>query len=76
MLVLHEKNVALKRKGRKGVYTLESTPNTKELEKILGFDHVQPIHLTASDEKDTMEKEKVLREWYEYELKKFFEESR
>lgn len=76
MLLLEEKEVKLVRRSRKGVLAVEKTPNVNEIEKILGFDSVKPIHLTPSDEEDTNEKEKELRDWYEYELTKFFEESR
>jgi hypothetical protein len=55
------------------VFKVEETPSVSEIEKMLGFDRVQPIHLTPSDATDTQGKDQELRDWYEYELKKFFE---
>jgi hypothetical protein len=74
MLELQEKPVVLSRKSRKGVYMVEETPSVREIEKMLGFDKVRPIPLTASDAADTQEKDQQLKDWYEYELQKFFEE--
>lgn len=73
MLYLDEKPVTLSRKPHRGVLAVEKNPSIEEIEKILGIDSVQPIHLTPSDAEDTEGKEKELRDWYEYELREFFE---
>ncbi|PFQ62882.1 hypothetical protein COD20_27000 [Bacillus cereus] len=74
LLQLEEKVPTLSRKSRKGVWTVKKdTPDIQEIERLLGIDSVRPIPLTPSDEEDTKEKETELRDWYEYELKKFFE---
>jgi hypothetical protein len=75
MLQLAEKSVTLKRKSRRGVLTMKETPTVREIEKMLGFDSVKPINATPSDSEDMNEKELELKDWYEYELKKFFAES-
>lgn len=75
MLALQEKPVVLSRRNRKGVFKMEETPSVREIEQMLGFDSVQPIRLTPSDQEDTNEKEEKLRDWYEYELKKFYHET-
>lgn len=70
---MDSKPVKLVRETLGGVVTVEKTLSVKEIEKALGFDSVQPIRLTPSDEQDTNSKEAELRDWYEDELKAFYE---
>lgn len=71
-----EKALKLNREPRGGVLTVEKSPSIQEIQKLLGLDSIQPIHLTLSDEEDTKEKENELKDWYEYELREFFESER
>lgn len=53
--------------------TLNKPRDIRDIEKDLGIDQIKPITLTPSDSEDMNEKEQELRDWYEHELRKFFE---
>lgn len=48
----------------------------QEIEKELGFDNVEPIHLTKSDAQDRIDKGEDFQDWYEEELREFYNENK
>lgn len=62
-------------KYQKGAVNMQTKRLTvEEIEKKLGIDKVQPIRLTPSDEADMIDKEDEMRDWYEDELREFFQQ--
>lgn len=50
--------------------------SVEDIEKRLGIDKAEPIHLTSSDEQDMKEKDEEMRDWYEDELREFYRQAR
>jgi hypothetical protein len=52
----------------------QSKPTVKEIESYFGFDKVKPIVLSPADDKDEIKKGDCFKDWYEDELRRFYEE--
>ena len=71
-----------KKKGEENMAILESTLkecnnlSVYDIEKILGIDNIEPIHLTESDAKDRLDKTEDFSDWYEEELRNFYEQNK
>ena len=48
----------------------------EEIEKELGLDNVVPIQLTKSDEQDRLDKNEDFQDWYEQELREYYNENK
>lgn len=48
----------------------------EEIEQELGFDKVQSIQLTKSDSQDRIEKDEDFQDWYEEELREFYNDNK
>jgi hypothetical protein len=57
----------------KGAVNVSKRLSVEEIEKKLGIDQTKPIQLTPSDEVDMKSKDDDLKDWYEDELREFYE---
>jgi hypothetical protein len=61
------------RKQPKEEISMPKELSVEEIEKELGFDKVRPIYASPSDEKDMLEKGDCFKDWYEEELKAYYD---
>jgi hypothetical protein len=56
--------------------TMEEKLTILEIEQILGFDKIKPIYVSPGEQADIDEEGDVFREWYEQELREFYERNK
>jgi len=61
------------RKQPKEEISMPKNFSVEEIEKELGFDKVRPISVSPSDEKDMLEKGDCFKDWYEEELRAYYD---
>lgn len=61
---------------KQGVSGMTQEPTVAEIKQILGIDKMETIKVSATDASDRENDADYFKDWYEDELKKFYEDNR